>query len=102
MAKQVRSIRLDDCLLSTFTDYSNLLHEMFGYTLSLSTIVNEAMAEFMLHSAEHWVSAMESGSIVDPLPNGKMKRYEFNDDQIERMKKIVNDAGAVFYSMQEK
>lgn len=102
MAKQVRSIRLDEGLLSTFVDYSNLLQEMFGYSLSLSTIVNEALAEFMQHSAEQWVSTMESGSIVDPLPNGKMKRYEFNDNQIERMKTIVNDAAAVYHILQEK
>ena len=54
-----------------------------------------------MDSAKHWVSEMESGSIVVSLPNGKMKRYEFTKEQTERMRKIEDDSGAVFYSMQE-
>lgn len=59
------------------------------------------MAEYIMDSAKHCVSAMESGAIVVSLPNGKMKRYEFTKEQTERMRKNENDSRAVFYSMQE-
>ena len=101
MAKQARSIRIDEDLLEVFAEYSKLLKETFGYSLSLSTVVNEAMAGFIMDSAEKWVTAMVKKSVVEPLPNGKMKRYEFDDEQIERMNKIANDAGIVYHSMQE-
>jgi len=101
MAKQVKSMRIDEELLSTFSEYSELLKEMFGYSLSLSTVVNEALAQFLTESTENWVNSMKSKSVIDHLPNGKIKHYEFTEEQIKKMEQICNDAGAMYYSYQQ-
>lgn len=96
MAKQIKSIRFDEDLVEVFEDYSNLLNELFGTTLSFASFVNEAAAEFLVHSLERWSTAMESNSVVDRQANGKLKKYEFTDDQIAKMKDLLNDAYAVY------
>ncbi len=96
MAKQIRSVRVDEEITDVFTEYSALLQEMFGYTVSFSALVNEALAEYLMHSAERWVSAMESRSVVDPQPNGKMKRYDFTEEQIAKMEDIRNSIADVY------
>ncbi len=95
MSKQVKSIRLNDELICAFTDYSNLLREMFGYTLSFGGVVSEALAEYLEKFSERWVGIMESQSVVDPLPNGRFKRYDFSEEQISRMDAIHKRALAM-------
>jgi len=101
MAKQVKSIRLAESLTDVFSDYSSLLQEMFGYSTSLSSIANEAIAEYLMDSASKWVNAMKSKSVVDIQPNGKMKHYDFSDEQIEKMELVCNNATGIWASLNE-
>lgn len=97
MAKEVKSIRIDEELTDLFKDYSNLLNEMFGYSLAFSNVVSESLSEFLMDSSEKWLSAMRSQSVVDRLPNGKLKRYRFTDKQIERMADIWKRAAVIWH-----
>ncbi len=100
MAKQVKSVRMDEDLLNVFDSYSNLLQEMFGYSLSLSSIVNEALADFLASSACRWTEIMESQTVVETFPDGKVRKYEFSEEQIKKMREIENFAGSISASYQ--
>lgn len=102
MAKQVKSVRFDGELLELFFEYSSLLHEMFGYTLSFSAIANEAFAEYIKESTDQWYHAMQSRSVVESLPNGKVRKYEFTEAQITQMDELRNEALALWVSAQEQ
>ena len=102
MAKKVKSVRFDGELLELFSEYSSLLHEMFVYTLSFSAIANEAFAEFMKESTDHWYHIMQSQSVVERLPNGKVKKYEFTEAQITKMETLSNEAFFLLASVQEQ
>lgn len=102
MAKQVKSVRFDEELLELFSEYSALLNEMFGYTLSFSAIANEAFAEFIKESTDHWYDIMQSQSVVKSLPNGKVKKYEFTETQITKMNELRNEALALWASAQQQ
>ncbi|MCR5353942.1 MAG: hypothetical protein K6D98_06535, partial [Clostridiales bacterium] len=78
-----------------FDSYSALLQDIFGYSLSLSNVLNEALAEFLADSAGNWASTMESKSVVETLPNGKVKKYEFTEEQIEKMLYIAKKAEGI-------
>ena len=101
MAKLVKSIRFDEELVKLFSDYASLLGEIFGYSLSFSALVNEAFAEYMKNSTENWVQAMAARAIVDRLPNGRLKRYDFSEDQIKQMESLKNDALSIWASTQQ-
>lgn len=101
MAKQVRSVRLDEDLMDIFSDYSGLLQEMFGYSVTLSAFANAAIAEYLMNTASQWVDVMQSKSVVDIQPNGKMKHYEFSDEQIKKMKIVCNNATGIYASLNE-
>ena len=101
MAKQVRSIRLDEDLMDAFSDYSALLQEMFGYSTSLGAIANEAIAKYLMDSADNWATMMKSKSVVDIQPNGKMKHYDFSDKQIKKMEAICNSATGIWASLND-
>lgn len=101
MAKQVKSVRMNEKLIEVFNDYSALLQEMFGSTVSLSTLVNASLAEFLANSADSWISAMQSRSVVDFQPNGLMKHYEFTDEQVKRMATIRDHAAGLSVALQE-
>ncbi len=96
MAKQIKSIRFDEYLVEVFEDYSSLLAELFGNKLSFASFVNEATAAFLVQSLKHWTSAMETNSVVDRQANGKLKRYEFTEEQISKMKDLLNEAYSVY------
>ena len=103
MAKQVKSVRMSEDVLDAFASYSDLLQEMFGYSLSLSNVVNEALADFISNSASSWIALMaHSTSVVETLPNGKVKKYEFTEEQIEKMQNIENLAACISASFQSK
>ena len=102
MAKQVKSVRMSEDVLEAFTSYSDLLQEVFGYSLSLSNVVNEALADFLANSAGFWASAMESKAIVETLPNGKAKKYDFTEEQIKKMRDIEYLATCISASFQNK
>jgi len=101
MAKQIKSVRFDEEVINVFLEYSVLLNEMFGYTLSFGAVANEAVAEFLMNASSNWCSAMESKSVIDRLPNGKIKKYEFSEEQIEKMENIHKKAMIVWTTMQE-
>ena len=101
MAKQVKSVRMDEELVNVFSEYANLVNEMFGYSVSLSALVNESLAECLMNSAQTWIATMKSKTVVDPQPNGKMKQYEFTDEQIKRMEAIHNNAASIYAVLQK-
>ena len=100
MAKQLKSVRISEDLLKAFSSYSDLLQEIFGYSLSLGNVINEALADYLANSAGHWAAVMESRSVIETLPNGKVKQYNFTEEQIKKMSEIQNWAesiSAAFY-----
>jgi len=102
MAKQIKSVRFEEGLLELYTDYSNLLNEMFGYSLSFGAIVNEAFAEFLMNSSGHWCNVLENKSVVKTFPNGRVEIYEFTEEQIAKMQEIQRETTAIWGSMQQQ
>ena len=102
MTKQVKSVRFDGELLELFSEYSALLHEMFGYTLSFSAIANEAFAGFIMESTDRWYGIMQSQPVVERLPNGKVKKYEFTEAQLSKMDELRNEALALWAVTQQE
>lgn len=99
MAKQVKSIRVDDSIMEVFTNYAELTNELFGNGKpSFGAFANEAIAKELMNVTSMWVSTMESQAVVERLPNGKLKRFSFSDEQIERMKVLEEEAAAAYGS----
>lgn len=96
MPKQVKSVRLDEGLITTFFEFDDLLNEMFGYRLSFSSFVNEAVSEYLKEQCSHWSHIMETQSVVEPLANGKFKRIEFTEEQIKRMKELSEKSECIW------
>ncbi len=95
MSKQVKSVRFDENLLKLFDDYSEFLKMTFGKRISFSSFVNEALAEYLCSSISFYLNAMHDESIVRQLPNGRLKRYEFTEEQLAKIDELDNEAGAV-------
>ena len=89
MVKQVKSVRIGEDILNVFSSYSDLLQEIFGYSLSLSNVINEALADYLANSADTWAQLMKTKSVVETLPNGKVKQYNFTEEQIKKMNDIA-------------
>lgn len=102
MSKQLKSIRFDDDLLDLFTEFSALMTELFGDSLSFSGIVNEAVAAYLDDVISRYAQLMEAGAIVEHLPNGKIREYAFGEGQIAHMKKLSQDASALSIMYQER
>ena len=97
MAKQVKSIRVDDSIMNVFTKYAELTNELFGNGKpSFGSFVNEALAKELMNITSMWVNTMENQAVVERLPNGKLKRYSFSSEQVEKMRALEEHATAAY------
>ena len=97
MAKQMKSVRLDEDLVSLFDEYSACLTSMFGEPLSFSGVLSDALKIYLEQCTSNWVDCMRSGSIIERKRNGKIKEYKFTVEQISRMEKLHQEAFAFLH-----
>ncbi len=96
MAKQIKSIRFDEDILSVFEKYSALFVELFGRQVSFPAFVNEAVAKELYRSTNDLANWIADGSVVEVLPNNKIKKIEFSEVQVERIKELAQEALSVY------
>lgn len=92
MSKQIKSVRFNDDIIEVFEQYSALSTELFGTKESFGAFVNEAVAKLLYERTEAWASSMESSSIVEVQPNGRIKKLEFSESQIQSAKELFDSA----------
>ncbi len=96
MAKQIKSVRFNDDVIEVFDKYSSLSTELFGTKESFGAFVNEAVAKLLYERTDAWVSSMESSSVVEVQPNGRIKKLAFSDTQIQSAKELFDSAFSAY------
>ncbi len=96
MSKQIKSVRFNDEIVDLFERYSALTTELFGTKESFGAFVNEAVAKLLYDRTEAWASSMGTDSFVEVKPNGRIKKLEFTDTQIQAAKKLSDSAFSVY------
>ncbi|MFB0920464.1 MAG: hypothetical protein QMB62_06230 [Oscillospiraceae bacterium] len=92
MAKTSKSLRIDEKITNLIEDYYNFMNTTFENNLTFSKLVSNALVEYMLNETEQWEHIMESKSVVKPLKNGKLQRYEFTDEQLGKIRELHESA----------
>ncbi|MCR5689422.1 MAG: hypothetical protein K6G71_04155 [Clostridiales bacterium] len=87
MAKQVKTFRIDDNILKAFDEYSSFLSETFNIHPTLSSVVNEALAEYLNNSIRIYYDICQRGHFVSEGKNGFIKHY-LTAAQIEEGKRL--------------
>lgn len=92
MASTLKSIRVDNDVLSLMEEYRQLQLEMFGIRLSLADIINSALPEYI--TTETLIGMMiEPGKpIVSINEHGKMQQISFSADNCERIRQVNKKA----------
>lgn len=92
MSKQIKSVRFNDDVVEVFEQYSALGAELFGTKESFGAFVNEAVAKLLYERTEAWVGSMGTDSFVEVKPNGRIKKLQFSDSQIQSAKELFDSA----------
>jgi len=96
MAKTSKSLRIDEKITNLIEDYCNFMNTTFENNLTFSKLVPNALVEYMLNETEQWEHIMESKSVVKPLKNGKLQRYEFTDEQLGKIRELHERATGLY------
>lgn len=96
MAKTSKSLRIDEDITSLIEDYCDFMNVTFENNLTFSNLVPNALVEYMFNETEQWERIMENKSVVKPLKNGKFRKYEFTDEQMEKIRKLRERATGLY------
>ena len=92
MDKTSKSVRLDNEILELIDRYCSFLKDVFGSSVSFSNIVTSGLLQYMESETGKYEDIMEKGSIVATLPNGKLKKLDFSDEEIKRISDLHDEA----------
>ena len=96
MAKTSKSLRIDEGITNLIEDYCDFMNATFENNLTFSNLVPNALVEYMFNETEQWEQIMESKSVVKPLKNGKLQRYEFTYEQMEKIRELRERATGLY------
>lgn len=97
MARNVKSLRLDQWVIDLTEDYLKQTNAMFGDKISFANLVETALLDFIATNATKTADRIRCGSLVQRLPNGKFRAYEFPEETVNQLEQIGNNAmGEIF------
>ena len=94
MSKVLKSVRIDQNIISFAEEYIKLVGDSFGLKTSLSQIINNAIPEYIEKQSGFLISISSNNQINYVNEKGTLSELHISDEEIEKLIRIHDNSSA--------